>query len=57
MVCLDLATPVAQTGDAGGGALRSWRREWPETDYLASLGGGAGDCGLAIRKLSCRDAS
>jgi hypothetical protein len=29
MVCLALATPVAKTCDAGGGALRSQRRGWP----------------------------
>src|SRR6266851_682754 len=37
MVCLALATPVAKTCDAGGGALRSQRREWPGTDYWANL--------------------
>ena len=37
MVCLVLATPVAKTCDAGGGALRSKRREWPGTDYWANL--------------------
>jgi len=29
--------PVAKTCDAGGGALRSERREWPGTDYWANL--------------------
>jgi hypothetical protein len=29
MVCLELATPVAKTCDAGGGALRPECREWP----------------------------
>src|SRR5580704_8487888 len=37
MVSLALATPVAKTCDAGGGALRSERREWPGTDCLANL--------------------
>ena len=37
MVCLELATPVAKTCDAGGGALRSQRREWPGADYWANL--------------------
>lgn len=29
LLYLALATPVAKTCDAGGGALRSERREWP----------------------------
>src|SRR6266851_9450033 len=37
MVCLALATPVAKTCDAGGGALRSQRRQWPGSDYWANL--------------------
>src|SRR5260370_36909073 len=36
MVCRALASPIAKACDAGGGALRSYRREWPGTDYWAN---------------------
>jgi len=37
MVCLALATPVAKTCDAAGGAFRPHWREWPGRDYWANL--------------------
>jgi hypothetical protein len=37
MVCLALATPVAKTCDAGGGAFRSQWREWPGQDVFGSI--------------------